>query len=251
MVLLSSAVSVRYMKVYPKIMSKVIASRLKNVLSNIIHRDQTGFIKDRYIGETVRSIFDIMDFTVKENIPSLMIFIDFQKVFDSLEWDFLLKCFDFYNFGPDFTRWVMTFYKNIKSCVINNGFTSDYFTLERGVRQGDPLSPYLFVLAVETLAIAVRKNAAMKGLSIRKEETKILQYADDTTAALSDINSAHALFSLLDVFSSLSGLMVNPTKTEGMWIGSSRGSKTKPFGINWLSEPIKSLGVFYSYDQLL
>ena len=108
----------------------------------------------------------------------------------------------------------------------------------------DPLSPYLFVIAVETLAIAVRKKVAIKGLTIGKEETKILQYADDTMAVLSDINSAHAVFTLLDVFRSLSGLMVNPTKTEGMWIGSSRGNKTKPFGNKWPSEPIKSFGVF-------
>ena len=70
-----------------KIMSKVIASRLKNVLPNIIHYNQTGFIKDRYIGETVRSIFDIMEFTLKENIPGIMIFLDFQKAFDNVEWD--------------------------------------------------------------------------------------------------------------------------------------------------------------------
>ena len=68
-------------------MSKVIASRLKNVLPSIIHHNQTGFIKDRYIGETVRSSFDIMEFTLKENIPGLMIFLDFQKAFDSVQWD--------------------------------------------------------------------------------------------------------------------------------------------------------------------
>ena len=61
-------------------MSKVIASRLKNVLPNIIHHNQTGFIKDRYLGETVRSIFDIMEFTLKENIPGLMIFLDLKKL---------------------------------------------------------------------------------------------------------------------------------------------------------------------------
>jgi len=74
-----------------KMMSKVIASRIKNVLSHIIHHNQTGHIKDRFIGETIRSIYDIMDWTVKENIPGLMIFIDFQKAFDSIEWDFLFK----------------------------------------------------------------------------------------------------------------------------------------------------------------
>ena len=232
-------------------MSKVIAARIKNVLRNIIHHNQTGFIKDRYIGETVRSIFDIMELTVEENIPGLMIFIDFQKAFDSLEWNYLLNCLEHFNFGPDFIRWVTTFYKNIQSCVINNGITSDFFTLQRGVRQGDPLSPYLFVIAAEVLAIAVRQNKEIKGIRIGKEETKLLQYADDTTAVLSDINSARALFKLLDDFQKLSGLKVNPTKTEGMWIGSSRQNKTKPLGIKWPDEPIKALGVYYSYDPKL
>ena len=92
----------------------------------------------------MRSVFDVMDLTLKENVPGLLIFIDFQKAFDSLEWNFLLSCLEAFNFGPDFIRWVKTFYKNIQSCVINNGLMSDYFTLERGVRQGDPLSPYFF-----------------------------------------------------------------------------------------------------------
>ena len=62
-----------------KIMSKVIATRIKNVLPSIVHDNQTVFIKDRYIGETVRSIFDIMDLTVEKNIPGLLIFIDFRR----------------------------------------------------------------------------------------------------------------------------------------------------------------------------
>ena len=117
-----------------KIMSKVIASRMKNVLPNVIHYNQTGYVKDRYIGETIRSIFDIMEFTDMENIPGLMIFIDFQKAFNSVEWDFILGCLEAFNFGPDFVQWIKTFYKNAQSCVINNGTTSDYFFLERGVR---------------------------------------------------------------------------------------------------------------------
>ena len=156
-------------------MTKVIAARIKEVLPSIIHHNQTGYIKDRYIGETIRSIFDIMDFTLNENILGLMIFIDFHKAFDSLEWDYLYKCLEAFNFGEDFIRWVKTFYKNIESCTLNNGFFSEYFKLERGVRQGDPLSPYLFVLAIETLAIAIRQNSEIKGIVVGKEETKLLQ----------------------------------------------------------------------------
>ena len=120
--------------------------------------------------------------------------------------------------------------------------------MERGVRQGDPLSLYLFVVVVETLAMAIRQNTVIKGITIGKEETKLLQYADDTTAVLSDMDSARALFTLLDVFKELSGLRINSSKTEGMWIGSFRSNKLKPFGIKWPDEPIKALGVYYTYD---
>ena len=112
-------------------MSKVLAVRIKNVLPNIIHHNQSGYVKDRYIGETVRSIFDLMDFTLKEKIPGLMIFIDFHKAFDSIEWNYLVSCLKAFQFGPDFIRWVKTLYKNVQSCVINNGLTMDYFALEQ------------------------------------------------------------------------------------------------------------------------
>ena len=234
-----------------KVMSKVIATRIKNVLPNIIHHNQTGYVKDRYIGETIRSVFDIMDFTAKKSIPGLMIFIDFEKAFDNVEWEFLRYCLESFNFGPDFIHWVKTFYRNIQSCVINNGLSSEYFNLERGVRQGDPLSPYLFVVTIEILAIAIRQKKDIKGISIGSEETKILQYADDTTAILADKSSATALFKLLDNFKVVSGLKINCSKTEAMWIGSSMNCKAQPFGIKWPNEPIKTLGIYYTYDQKL
>ena len=123
------------------------------------------------------------------------------------------------------------FYTNIESCVINNGSASDYFRLERGVRQGDPLSPHLFLLAVETLAIAIRENKEIKGIKIEQEETKLLQYADDITATLSDLNSARYLFQQLEFFKTLSGLEINNLKAEDLWIGSLKGNGIKPLRI--------------------
>ena len=214
-------------------MTKAIAWRIKKVLPDVIHQNQTGYVKDRFIGETIRSIYDIMDFTVTENIPGLMIFIDFQKAFDSVEWSFLIKCLEEFNFGPDFIRWVGVFYKDIKSFIINNGLTSNFFPLERGVRMGDPLSPYLFVLVVETLAIAIRQNQDIKGIVIGQEESKVLLYADDTTATLADVDSAKSLFKLIEILKNISGLNINSSKTEGMWIGSFRGKMEEPFSIKW------------------
>ena len=104
---------------------------------------------------------------------------------------------------------------------------------------------------METLAIAIRQNKDIKGISIENEETKLLQYADDTTAVLSDMDSAKTLFELLDVFKDVSGLKINCTKTEGMWIGASKENKTKPFGIKWPTEPIKALGLYFTYDLKL
>ena len=100
----------------------------------------------------------------------------------------------------------------------------------------------MFIAVVETLAIAIRQNKDIKGISMENEETKLLQYADDTTAVLLDMDSAKILFELLDVFKDVSGLKINCTKTEGMWIGASKENKTKPFGIKW---PTESWNTFY------
>ena len=113
---------------------------------------------------------------------------------------FSLNCLEEFNFGPDFIGLVGGFYKDIKSCIINNGLTSNFFPLERGVRQGDPLPPYLFVIAVEALAIAIRQKPDIKGIVIGQEETKVLQYTDDTTATLADVDSAKSLFKLIEIF---------------------------------------------------
>ena len=75
-----------------------------------------------------------MDFIAKENIPGLLLFIGFQKAFDRVEWEFLIESLKKFNFGRDFLQWVNSFYKNIQSYVVNNGVSSNFFTLERGVR---------------------------------------------------------------------------------------------------------------------
>lgn len=94
------------------------------------------------------------------------------------------KVLDFFNFGPSIRKWIKLFYTNTESCVIINGHMSEWFFLHRGCRQGDALSPYLFILCAEILAILLRNNDNIKGLKINGKEYIISQYADDTSLTL-------------------------------------------------------------------
>ena len=116
------------------------------------------------------------------------------------------------------------------------------------MRQGDPLSPYLFIIAVELLAVSIRSCSEINGIKIDSKEFKMVQYADDLTAFVSDIRSAQCLFKLLDRFEKCSGLKVNYTKTEAMWIGSSRNNTETPLALKW-RKTVKALGVHFSYNN--
>ena len=99
--------------------------------------------------------------------------------------------------------------------VLNNGHASEFFTLERGVRQGCPLSGLLFVIGIEVLATAIKNKATIKGIKVDQKEIKVSLYADDTTVFARDLDVTH-LLALLNDFKNLSDLEINTSKTEGM-----------------------------------
>ena len=141
-----------------KIGSKASVLRLEKVLPNIIHKNQCAHVKGRTIFDAVRSINDVMEYTKLQNIPGLMTTFHFKNAFDSISWQFLFETLKLFNFGNSFIRWVEVLYSDISSCVMNNGFASEIFQIKRRVRQGDLLSPYLFIIALEIVNIAIRDN---------------------------------------------------------------------------------------------
>jgi hypothetical protein len=189
-----------------------------------------------------------MDYTKLEDKNGLIAFLDFEKAFDTIRWSVIDDSLKLFNFGENMRQWVRTIFKENTACVTNNGYSSEFFPLSRGVRQGCPLSPYLFLVVVELLSIKIRNNKDIKGIKIDETEIKILQMADDTTVFVEDLNSLRLILNTIFTFQQYAGLKLNKSKTEAIWIGSQRNSDRQPLGLKWVKE-VHALGITFSYDN--
>ena len=159
-------------------------------------------MKGRTIFDAVRTIDNIMEFTERYQMNGLLVAIDFQKAFDLINHDFMFKALSVFNFGPSLIRWIQIFYKNISSTVMNNCYmTAPFKILRAGVRQGDPLSPYLFILCLEILTIKIRLNKDIHGIMVGNEEIKLKIFADDMTGFLRDHASLDTLLNMVNIAS--------------------------------------------------
>ena len=236
-----------------KITAKAIANRIKKVLPTLIHETQTGFMKGRYIGENMRLILETIDITDENNLPGMIFFSDFEKAFDSINHEYMFKCLRHFNFKNDLVNWVKLLYKNAKSCVTNNGHHSDFFHIWRGVRQGCPLSPYLFIICIELLSNQVRKSPDIKGIYIEGKENKTSLFADDASFILDgSTKSFENLIRILDKFTNISGLKLNAKKCQVLRIGSLT-SKTielmKHRKFSWNSNKASCLGMVFKTNR--
>ena len=235
-----------------KIGSSCIANRIKTVLPKLINEDQTGFIPGRYIGDNIRILYDIMSYLDENQLPGLLVSIDFEKAFDTVNWSYMNKVLNAFGFGKDICCWISTFYTNIKSYVIINGKVSKSFEIQRGCRQGDPISPYLFVLCSEILAVRIRAEKSIKGINILDNEFKINQFADDTSFTLQgEKESYEKLFKTLKEFGDISGLKINFGKTVNVWLGQKKNSNIRYLpekNMKWNPPMFKLLGIWFTND---
>ena len=235
-----------------KIGSSCIANRIKYVLPDLINEDQTGFVPGRYIGDNLRLLYDIIHYLQDKNQPGLLISIDFEKAFDSVDWNFMEKTLKHFGFGSDILRWISSFYNDIKSSVLVNGQASTSFNIARGCRQGDPVSPYLFILCAEILACRIREDKDIKPIKIDDTEFKICQFADDTEFLLEgDRQSYEKLFNHLNYFGNISGLKLNAEKTQNVWLGSESNSNVRwlpHLNMSWNPPKFKILGLWFTHN---
>ena len=237
-----------------KIISKIIASRICLVLPSIISQNQFAFVKDRKIDECLRLVADILYYTEKEKIPGIIFAADYAAAFDSLNHNFIISTFKLFGFPDYMITWIRILQTGMESLVLNNGYTTGYFPLSRGCRQGDPTSSYIFILVIEILSIIVQNNDNIKGINICGKQCKLALFADDSTFFLQDEDSLKTLQLIISDFAQFSSLELNIQKSEVAWIGSARdsGAITSEYKyIDLRNECIKILGINYTYSSEL
>ena len=236
-----------------KICTKVLANRLCHVLPQIINKDQTCRILDRSIYENLFLLWDTIDYVKHKQLSAAIISLDPEKAYDRVNHGFLQGMLTRFNFGPHFQRWVDVVYTDITLNVINNSWLSSPFCLERGVRQGCPLSLLLYCLVVETLGQAIFQDNTIEEIQIpgsKQQQSKVSQYADDTTLILANNYSISQCFHVVNIFEKRSGSRLNTTKTEGLWIGRSGGRPTGPVNITWVTDKLKILSSYFGNENL-
>ena len=227
-----------------KIAAKALSNRLLGVIGSVVSPDQTCGVPGRFIGENVRLLHDVVDYASREAVPAAILSLDQEKAFDRVEWPYLEKVLVEMGFGPSFRSWVRLLYTDVYSQVIVNGFATELFPISRGVRQGCPLSPLLYVLVAESLACAIRADHNIVGFPLPggREHAKIVQYADDTSILVTTDSSVLALVELFGKYEKASGAKLNLGKCHGLVLGPWRNRTSFPVAFRWSSSHIVALG---------
>jgi hypothetical protein len=233
-----------------KILAKVLTNRLKSVISSVVSPVQTCGVPGRFSGETVRLLQDIVNYSNRHDIGGALISLDQEKAFDRVDWSFMQRVLAKMNFGPSFRSWVQLLYTGIFSRVLVNGYTSEAFGITRGVRQGCPLSPLLYILVAETISRAVQKDPAVDGFDLPGgQRVKLFQYADDTSVFVRSDHALFSLFSLFERYEKASGAKLNVVKSHGLLFGFWRDRVNMPIHLNWCNDAIEVLGCRISSDN--
>lgn len=197
-----------------KILSKVLAARINTVITDIVSTDQTGFVKGRHSFINIRRLLNVVHSPSSGGAPEAVVSLDAEKAFDRLEFSYLFYVLTKFGFGPKFVSWVRLLYSSPKAAVVTNKVCSQYFPLSRGTRQGCPLSPLLFVLAIEPLSIKLRSLPSIQGIRRMDADYKISLYADDLLIYLTDPSvCTPVILNTLGDFSKFSGYKINYSKS--------------------------------------
>jgi hypothetical protein len=202
-----------------KLVSKVIANRMKPILERSLSAEQLGFLKGRRIQDAIATAHECMHSIKQKNLKALIMKIDLKKAFDCIDWAFLRLILLAVGFGVKFTEWIMACVTSANFAVLINGEATNFFNSERGLRQGCPLSPYLFILVMESLSLLIKKSIAEHKISGLKVSRLIkifhLMFVDDILLmAKAELSEWLVILDILNVFCTATGLSINSSKSS-------------------------------------
>jgi hypothetical protein len=211
-----------------KMLAKVLARRLVSVMDGLIDSTQSAFLKGRYLVDGVMVVNEIVDFAKKTGKECLILKVDFEKAYDSVDWTFLDYMLQRFGFNDTWRGWIRACIFGGSMSILVNGSPTEEFNIQRGLKQGDPLAPFLFLLVAEGLGGLMRRAVELnhfRGFRVGRGGMAIshLQYADDTLCiGEATVENLWALKAILRGFEMVSGLKVNFWKSSIMGVNISQ-----------------------------
>jgi hypothetical protein len=200
-----------------KLITKVLAIRLQNHLPRLIYAYQTGFVRSRCIADNFIYALDLVQCCKIRKKKALVLKLDFRKAFDTISWDFLFKIFQKRGFDQKWINWTHNLTNIAKTTVLLNGIPGPWINIKRGLRQGDPLCPLLFLLVVDVLQQVIKRFSIEGHLLhpiVQDSPCLVIQYADDILILIQGcLDQARLLKKILDAFSTSTGLAINYAKS--------------------------------------
>ena len=232
-----------------KIFTRILASRMKTVVHEFVSECQKGFVPEVFIAEATALLKLVEAYTNEdgEQRKGIMLFLDMEKAFDRVSYDFTLSGLKSLGFGKRFRGWIKMMY-DVKNAprrrMFVNGYYSDEFQIKSGVAQGCPLSPLLFLVVAEGLRVSLDMETGFKGIKIGNSYYKLSQFADDTTVLMGDKKEIKYVNRAIQRWCGATGMRENIAKREGLGMGKYRNVELR-HGIKWTKDGnwCKSLGV--------
>eukprot|EP00253_Pinus_taeda_P010693 PITA_10693 len=235
-----------------KIIAKVIAVRIKLILSRCISNEQFGFLDGRQIHEAIGVAHETLHSVKLMNRKGVVIKIDLSKAYDRTNWIYLRMLLTHLGFTPDFINWIMGCITSVSFGVLINGASTPFFKGKRGLRQGCPLSPLLFLLVIEGLSQLIQKakrEGKVKGLEVAVNMfISHLLFVDDILVfSNGNTNEIKELKNILELFMKATGMQINFRKSQLILEGLNRQEKAQifsffPFDMRSMETPFKYLG---------
>lgn len=227
-----------------KLLSKVLATRLRKVMEQVVHVDQTYCVPSRLISDNISLIRDVLDLSGSLGCELGLISLDQEKAFDRVEHQYLWQTLQAFGFSSGFIAQIQVLYSDIESVLKINGGLSAPFRVQRGVRQGCSLSGMLYSLAIEPFLHRLRSRLAGFSFPGSVDRFKLSAYADDVIVFVKDQRDIDCLTESVDDFGRLSSAKVNWRKSEALAVGGELVDRlVLPGGLVWKSGGLKYLGV--------